>query len=322
MTINCRKCHVVVTLSAPRCNCLNGIADIRFKNELNADYESLYNEIADSDLEESIQPQELKEAQAKQDIVNLKRVLKGKSGLRVLEIGPGSGHFARELSSFGSVYLGDITPRYIERLEFATGRFVCDVESIPFVDEFDLIVLCDVLEHVLNEGDALLSIQSALKVGGAIYLRCPSNEPLVSYSQRLGSKFPYVHLRTYSRKSMRRALEHTGFRVVQTEYSPAIAIGFSRRNFGIKQLRLARANRFTNEIRYALSGVGTNPRARGLDFVLTRVEAVCWKIVEVLKIAWLRRLITSSWYRPSEVWAIGLKKSALDSISLEINKAE
>jgi 16S rRNA A1518/A1519 N6-dimethyltransferase RsmA/KsgA/DIM1 with predicted DNA glycosylase/AP lyase activity len=71
---------------------LNGIADIRFKNELNADYESLYNEIADSDLEESMQPQELKEARAKQDIVNLKRVLKGKSALRVLEIGPGSGH--------------------------------------------------------------------------------------------------------------------------------------------------------------------------------------------------------------------------------------
>lgn len=312
MTIRCRRCQVQVNLSSPCCECSHGIPDIRVQNNSNSDYESLYNEIAESDIEESMQPQELKTAKASDDVFNLRKLLHGKSNLKILEIGPGSGELARELAPYGSVYLLDITSKYLEKLSFATGRFVGNIETIPFYEEFDLIVLCDVLEHVLNEGDALLSIQSALRLGGAVYLRCPSNEPLVSYAQLLGSKYAYVHLRTYSRKSMRRALEFAGLHVVKSKYSQAIPIGFARRNFGVKRLRLARANRFTAEIRFALSGRGTLPRAKGLDFVGARLEAVSWKIADVVRIKKLRGLTATFWYQPSEVWAIGRKNLQLE----------
>ena len=318
--VTCRRCKSIISLAEATCSCANGVPDLRRITGVSSQYADLYDEIASDDLDESMQPHEMKRQRAKKDIQNLRSVLRHRQNLNILEIGPGSGYLAKELTCYGSVFVLDITPRYIEKLDFVSGRFIGDVELLPFENQFDLIVMCDVLEHVLNEGDSLLSIHRALRTGGAIYIRCPSNEPLVSYAQKLGSKFPYVHLRSYTRKSLRRALEHSGHQNVKTQYSSATALGFARRDFRFPNLRIARSRRFIAEIQYSLTNQGSVQKPKGLDLFLTYVEAATWRIAKVLRLPIFVRVTGSLWYRPSEVWAIGTKRIDLPITLLEHSK--
>ena len=50
---------------------------------------------------------------------------------------------------------------------------LADAERLPFRAEFDVIVSSDVLEHVLNVGDFLVSVREALRPGGRFVVRVP-----------------------------------------------------------------------------------------------------------------------------------------------------
>jgi len=160
-------------------------------------YVSNYREIALADIGEAMQNREFLGQKAQTDLSRMGNV----RGLRVLEVGPGLGDLSRALVSAGAevdacdiidVYLKDLAP------DLSGRTFVADVENLGIEAHYDLIILCDVLEHVLRPQDALLSVFHALKPGGRLYVRVPSFEPLLQYSRLLGCPWQAVHLRTYT----------------------------------------------------------------------------------------------------------------------------
>lgn len=103
--------------------------------------------------------------------------------LRVLDVGSGYGHTAAALAKRCEAVVG-IEPS--ESLyEFAVEHYLpadrgnlefqCQgAESLTEAEQFDLIVLDNVLEHVPDQEATLANITRALKPGGALYLLVPN----------------------------------------------------------------------------------------------------------------------------------------------------
>ena len=72
---------------------------------------------------------------------------------------------------------------------------VGNVEFMPFRECFDWVVATDILEHVLNLGNALVRIARSLKPGGRFACRVPFKEALGQYSIYNGQKYEFAHMR-------------------------------------------------------------------------------------------------------------------------------
>jgi SAM-dependent methyltransferase len=97
---------------------------------------------------------------------------------------------------------------------------------LPFHEHFDVIVATDILEHVLNVGSLLYSLNRALRPDGKLYVRVPFRENLLGYSPHFGCPYRFVHLRTYDRALLQQALEEAGFavrRLWHDGYMPGVA---------------------------------------------------------------------------------------------------
>ncbi len=305
----CNKCGHAVDIDVPRCTCPSGIPDLRNASEIGSVHEVLYSGIAADDLTNSAQPSQAKLDRAHFDIKKLQRVFPPDEELRILEIGPGDGFLSRLLAAKHNLYVMDITDSYIRGFDFVKGAFVADIETMPFRDEFDVVILCDVLEHVLNEGDALLAVQQALRDGGIAYIRCPSNEPSVSYAQRLGSNYPYVHLRNHSARTLSWVVVHAGFSIIRSGTVRLGPTGYARRDFGFTKLREARATRFTRDVHRAHQGLPGTPVVNRLDWFVDLLEVYTWRIGNFVSRRLTSYLLQRFWYRPAEVYLIGRKRN-------------
>ena len=56
----------------------------------------------------------------------------------------------------------------------------CDVNRIPYADEFDVAGAYDVIEHIDDDVQALRSIRDAVKPGGGMILTVPQHMVLWS----------------------------------------------------------------------------------------------------------------------------------------------
>lgn len=191
---------------------LESLLDQRM-SRLDMAYRELIFQIAEEDTQSGIpafQNEENLSRKAEQDAGRIGRV----EGKQVLEIGPGYGHLALLLEAKGaSVSVLDLVPQYIQRLSSSiSGKaYIADAQKFDLPEAFDIIVLCDVLEHVFRPADVLISCRLALKPGGTVYVRSPSHEANVYYSMGLGFPHECVHLRTYTPELLARELHATGF---------------------------------------------------------------------------------------------------------------
>lgn len=229
------------------------------------------------------QPEEFLKRKATLDAANLPEL----SGLKILEVGPGGGHLATLMHSRGaSVSVLDLVDTYINQLEdVADQRFNADIQS-PFAGKyppeptsFNLITMCDVLEHVVRPGDALLSAKQLLATSGLLYVRSPSWETLTKYALQNGCETEMAHLRTYTKELLIRELRDSGFQVIsagtlRTHNEPR----FTWSNLFESLLPGEWGGRLYNRIRYG-QPIGGVP-----NFVVKS----------------LQRLLT----RPGEVWAL------------------
>jgi SAM-dependent methyltransferase len=308
---DCRICKQRVNLKDPKCECQDGLPDLRRRLGVTDSHGHIYDQIAADDLALPMQPAETKMAKAARDAKRLGPYMNTLKTSRILEIGPGDGYLLRILSDFGETVAVDVTKNYLTQLTFADHRVVAEVEDLPFEDDFDTIVLCDVLEHVLNEGDALLSLNRALKIGGVLYIRCPANEPLISYATLCGSPYPYVHLRTYSPKDLERSVSFAGFQVLRSGYAEHTPIGFARRSFGLRKLRQARYLRHARESLQA-GGKLTHVDLSGLDLLVTRIEAASWHLASKLPFGLkMKPFLSFIWYRGCESFIVARKTESL-----------
>ncbi len=220
----CPNCKVKVLLDTKSfslsCMCklkksANGYIDFFYeRNNLDKEMANQYRIIAESDLDQEMQESTYLEKKA---LLDLHRIGTIEIGSNVLEIGPGSGALSRKLSELPiNLFCVDLTDKYWSDSIFQSEKiwcFLADAQELPFVSSFDLIILTDVLEHVLRPADVLYSVSRALKMGGQVYVRTPSNEVLAPYGLLRGANYPSIHLRTYTKKILRRELVAAGLHV-------------------------------------------------------------------------------------------------------------
>jgi SAM-dependent methyltransferase len=89
------------------------------------------------------------------------------------------------------------------------------VEFMPYRESFDWVVATDILEHVLNLGNALVRIARSLKPGGRFACRVPYKEALGQYSVYNGQKYEFAHLRFFDGPSLRNQLSEAGLKPLQ-----------------------------------------------------------------------------------------------------------
>jgi SAM-dependent methyltransferase len=172
-----------------------------------------YARLAADDLEQSIQLEDHHRIETER----LRDLLGDVRGLDVCDVGAGKGVLLRGLLGRGAASLTgiEIAEPYLRRLSTEAGvRLVAaNAERLPFREEFDVVVSADVLEHVLNPGDLLLSVRRALRADGRFVVRVPYRDNLVAYAVQSGYRYPFVHLRSFDRRGLRDLLRQAGFDV-------------------------------------------------------------------------------------------------------------
>jgi|1185.fasta_scaffold03831_2 2-polyprenyl-3-methyl-5-hydroxy-6-metoxy-1,4-benzoquinol methylase len=185
-----------------------------------AAYAENYDRIAEDDLSASIQPMRYLEVQAD----TLSSYLGDLAGLDVCELGVGRGLLLdRLIASDAKTVTGvDVSLPYLSRYAGgaaeSNGRLrlaVANAELLPYVEAFDLVVASEILEHVLNAGDFLISLHRSLRPGARTLVRVPYQEDLRQYARQNGCEYPFVHLRTFTKDSFESMMRKADFKPVR-----------------------------------------------------------------------------------------------------------
>jgi SAM-dependent methyltransferase len=137
------------------------------------------------------------------------RVLRGaglpRRGAAVLDVGAGDGWLAEQLARAAGVSVVCLDPGYATAPPPGRGPAVTFTASPP-PEQFDLVLLLDVCEHVDDDRGFLREVaRERVAPGGAVLLSVPAWPALFStHDERLG------HRRRYTRRTARALLEAAG----------------------------------------------------------------------------------------------------------------
>jgi SAM-dependent methyltransferase len=131
---------------------------------------------------------------------------------RALDLGCGDGRLTSELDAT-ELTAADVSPVALERARrrLPDARLV-ELEPdgvLPFEDgAFDLVLCTETIEHVRDVQLLLSEIRRVLRSGGVFAATTPAHLPLGRRPDPLSP-----HLRSFSRRSLRRLLDQLGFEV-------------------------------------------------------------------------------------------------------------
>ena len=151
---------------------------------------------------------------------------------RVLEVGCGGGSFAAGLKATRDIHVTGIEA-FPEAAAQAAGRIdrviAAGIEvALPQLvgEQFDCIVLNDVLEHLVDPWDVLRQLRPLVQADGTLIASIPNARYLPVFKDYvLRGRWEYqlegvmdrTHLRFFTRHSMRAMFESTGFAVQQMQ---------------------------------------------------------------------------------------------------------
>ncbi len=155
---------------------------------------------------------------------------------QILSIGCGIGLLEAEAKKKGNrVYGVDISQENIKKAsKVLDGVFLCDlekVETLPFsIEMFDIIILGDVIEHLLEPRRMLKMIRPYLKKEGYIIASIPNVANWTVRIPLLFGKFKYgqdgvivwQHYRFYTCKTASNLIEECGYSVTKIDYTTSI----------------------------------------------------------------------------------------------------
>ena len=189
-----------------------------------AAYREHYEQLAADDLESSIQLEDHHRIETER----FRDVIGDVRGSDVCDVGAGKGLLLKAIQELGpaSVTGVELARPYLRAIAGSTGGrlILANAERLPFQDEFDVVTSADVLEHVLNPGDFLLSVHRALRPGGRFVVRVPYRDNLVAYAVQAGYRYRFVHLRAFDHRGLRDLLGQAGFAVREIHYSGFYAL--------------------------------------------------------------------------------------------------
>jgi SAM-dependent methyltransferase len=150
-------------------------------------------------------------------------------GNRCLELGSGHGDLTERFARDGRrVDATDVSASFLELLSerFADTENIAvaelDVSTLSVEDEYDSIVMMNVLEHIEDDADALRRLRGALTPSGRLIVYVPAFMLLYSrFDREIG------HYRRYRKRPLVDLFERTGFRVVDARYVNSVgALGW------------------------------------------------------------------------------------------------
>lgn len=143
----------------------------------------------------------------------------------IVELGCGTGGNLKMLSKFGKLQAmeDDVFAR-----KCAESMAVCTVHAglLPFAtafdgQEFDLVCLLDVLEHIEYDVSALVSASRLINANGHVLITAPAYQFLWSSHDDV-----HHHFRRYNKHSMRELVERSGLEVVRIGYFNCFLFAF------------------------------------------------------------------------------------------------
>jgi SAM-dependent methyltransferase len=143
---------------------------------------------------------------AKRDLVAvlMAKACGASSGLKVLSLGAGTGDDLAILKSFGVVHVVDIDSRALALIDdhLCAEKRCEDACNLSYEDEsFDVVVACDVFEHILDDNCAIAHVYRVLKKDGVLIFTVPAHQWLFSAHDRaLG------HCRRYDKKKLKKLI--------------------------------------------------------------------------------------------------------------------
>jgi SAM-dependent methyltransferase len=143
---------------------------------------------------------------------------------RLLDIGCGFGFFLERMQRDGWKVTGiEVSPA---GRRYAVERWGFDVRSQPLElldlkpEQYDVVTLFYVIEHVFDPLRLLERVRRILKPGGLVLLRWPHTTPIVKllkpWARRLDLYHTPYHIYDFSPATMNRLLKRTGFSAVET----------------------------------------------------------------------------------------------------------
>jgi SAM-dependent methyltransferase len=137
-------------------------------------------------------------------------------GKLVLDVGCGRGFVLAALERAGMTGCGlEMHQRGLAYARRKTrGLLVCDSAAhLPFTAQFDLVTLCDVIEHVDDDVALLRQARDVLAAGGSVLVTVPAHPALWSAVDGYSG-----HKRRYTRSSLIAVLQSAGLAVRAVRY--------------------------------------------------------------------------------------------------------
>ncbi|MFH1073025.1 MAG: class I SAM-dependent methyltransferase [Nanoarchaeota archaeon] len=139
---------------------------------------------------------------AKNDLIQIlmKKACKNKKGLRILNIGVGTGDDLKILHDYGNNYVIDINKKALSVVNdrWCVEKKHADACTVPYPDNFfDVVVSFDVFEHIKNDRKAVREVRRVLKKNGFLIFSVPAFQVLFSSHDKA-----LHHRRRYDKKSI------------------------------------------------------------------------------------------------------------------------
>lgn len=152
----------------------------------------------------------------------IRRYAPKRDRLRVLDAGCGTGGTLAALEGIGELCGCDVSEEALGmcRLRGLDSLHCCPVERLDFEDEsFDVVISCDVLEHVPDGAQGMVEMARVLRPGGVCVITVPAHQWLWSEHDEA-----LHHLRRYESRQLRRLAEEAGLRVEKLSEAVALAL--------------------------------------------------------------------------------------------------
>lgn len=153
-------------------------------------------------------------------------------GKRILDVGCSSGRLGAALKTVKNGYVVgiDINQEDIELAKQNLDKaFVVDLEkdSLTKLGKFDVIIMADVIEHLVNPVKVLKKLKVLLVPNGRLVFSIPNMANVTTRIELLKGRFEYkdfglldrTHLRFYDKFEVNRVFAEAGLEVVKTNYT-------------------------------------------------------------------------------------------------------
>ncbi len=158
-----------------------------------------------------------------------KTVLKFRKSGELLDIGSGTGaflYFMKDHFTATGVELGAAAREYA--VSQGLKVIAAPIEALPFENQqYDVVTIIDVLEHLTYPRQALEEIHRVLKVDGLLYIKVP-NYKIQAFKQSglnllglssEGIMGNYVHINHFCPQSLQEICKKSGFNVLEVGFS-------------------------------------------------------------------------------------------------------